>query len=203
MQPFETDRYIFMANGEIYNSTTLRSYFKPTCFKSRSDCEVIPHLIMRFGPKVTLSMIEGVFAWVFYNKKTKQLLIARDALGVKSLYMGRTPSALRESTSSRLRESSGEKITVSSELKAFSAEDSNVGQFPCGHFYDSHTGTLTQWHSLTWSPRTHPSLSNFLKCSTTGILELVRQHLKRATLRRLETSDREVGCFCLEVSIAV
>lgn len=191
MQPWETEDYIFMANGEIYNSTTLRSHFKPTCFKSRSDCEVIPHLIMRFGPTVTLSMIEGVFAWVFYNKKTKQLLIARDALGIKSLYMGRTSSALP--LASNVSESNGKNITVSSELKAFSADDSAISQFPAGHFYDSLTQTLTQWHSLTWSPRTHPSLSNSVNPLSLG--RLVRQHLKRATLRRLETSDREVGCF--------
>ena len=202
MQPWETKDFIFMANGEIYNSAHLRTYFTPSLFKSTSDCEVVPHVIEKFGIKTALSMIEGVFAFVYLDKKTKRFIVARDALGIKSLYV----SASDHSVGSHREQIN---ITVSSELKAFNLRsavehsrpeaDGNHGtgslpvrQFPAGHFYDSTTRSLTQWHNLKWSPRTVYPLAQYFD---TDIFQTLRCLLKKATLTRLETSDREVGCF--------
>jgi asparagine synthase (glutamine-hydrolysing) len=202
MQPWETKDFIFMANGEIYNSPHLRTYFTASLFKSTSDCEVVPHVIKKFGIKTALSMIQGVFAFVYLDKKTKRFIVARDALGIKSLYVSASdhfvPSAsgLPGSTADRRLGSHREQknVTVSSELKAFNHGTGSppVRQFPAGHFYDSTTRSLTQWHSLKWSPRAVYPLAQYFD---TDIFQTLRCLLKKATLTRLETSDREVGCF--------
>ena len=46
MQPFVTEKFVFICNGEIYNSEHLRSLVD-AAFMSKSDCEVIPHLIIK------------------------------------------------------------------------------------------------------------------------------------------------------------
>ena len=86
MQPFVTENYIFMCNGEIYNHVFLQDKFKYD-LKGKSDCEIIPHIIKDFGIKKALSLLEGVFAFIYYDKKTEDFVIARDRIGIKPLYV--------------------------------------------------------------------------------------------------------------------
>ncbi len=74
-------------NGEIYNYPQLRSTLQKSghSFYTRSDTEVIVHLYEQFGEEC-IAQLRGMFAFALYDVSQKQLLIARDRIGIKPLY---------------------------------------------------------------------------------------------------------------------
>ena len=86
----QCDRYVISFNGEIYNS----EYFKNILikdginFKSTSDTEVLLYSLMKWGPIELLPKLNGIFAFAFFDKQENKLIIARDRVGVKPLYIG-------------------------------------------------------------------------------------------------------------------
>ena len=75
-------------NGEIYNVGSLRSELESLGhnFQGQSDTEVLLHGLDRWGPEY-LKRLYGMFALGFYNARTRSLLLARDPLGIKPLYV--------------------------------------------------------------------------------------------------------------------
>lgn len=85
-QPFFDENSILCFNGEIYNYKSLkRKYFKSEVFTTESDTEVLFKLLTRFGIEI-VSELDGMFAFVFYEKSEKKLHFTRDYLGIKPLY---------------------------------------------------------------------------------------------------------------------
>jgi asparagine synthase (glutamine-hydrolysing) len=82
-------RYVITFNGEIYNTND----FKPSLqkdginFKSTTDTEVLLYTLIKWGEDI-LPKINGIFAFAFYDKQENKLLLCRDRLGVKPLYIG-------------------------------------------------------------------------------------------------------------------
>ena len=74
-------------NGEIYNFMELRDILKSKghIFSSNSDSEVIIHAYEEYGLDV-LQKLRGMFAFAIYDTKKKELLLARDRIGIKPLY---------------------------------------------------------------------------------------------------------------------
>ena len=89
-QPFELDNIVAVTNGEIYNYKELKQkYFNNVEFSSNSDCEIIPHLYKKFGFSFMNDVdIQGMFAFIIYNKLTKQIIVGRDFMGIIPLYIG-------------------------------------------------------------------------------------------------------------------
>ena len=89
LQPMlsQCGNYVLTYNGEIYNyrELKLRLENKGYVFKSTGDSEVLLYALIEWGPK-TLDMLNGMFAFGFFNKKEKTLFIARDRYGIKPLY---------------------------------------------------------------------------------------------------------------------
>jgi asparagine synthase (glutamine-hydrolysing) len=86
---FNEDRSIaVVANGEIYNHRELRERLqaKGIRFRSGSDCEVIPHLYEVYGEDFVLHL-RGMFACAVWDTRRNRLLIARDRMGEKPLYL--------------------------------------------------------------------------------------------------------------------
>ena len=79
---------VIVYNGECYNFQDLRADLeaKGYQFRSRTDTEVILYGIQEYGPAFVNKM-NGMFAFGIWSEKTKELLLFRDRLGVKPLYL--------------------------------------------------------------------------------------------------------------------
>lgn len=82
-----SERYVLVYNGEIYNYRSLRQQLenKGVHFKTDSDTEVLLQLLIHEGA-AALSKLNGFFAFAFYDRAEKEMLIARDRYGIKPLY---------------------------------------------------------------------------------------------------------------------
>ena len=82
-------------NGEIYNSPELRLELEDagTRFRGRSDTEVILAAYARWGIEA-IHRLDGMFAFAIYGARERRLHLARDPLGIKPLYLARTPRGL-------------------------------------------------------------------------------------------------------------
>jgi asparagine synthase (glutamine-hydrolysing) len=83
------DRYVLVFNGSIYNYLELRDYLLNSGIKLKttSDTEVVIELFALEGPKM-LSRLQGMFAFVIWDKHSKEAFAARDPFGIKPLYIG-------------------------------------------------------------------------------------------------------------------
>jgi len=83
----ESGRYSIIFNGEIYNYLELREQLarKGCKFFSNSDTEVILRLYMNDGPDA-VKKLNGMFAFVIWDKVERTLFAARDRLGIKPFY---------------------------------------------------------------------------------------------------------------------
>ncbi|MBI4230331.1 MAG: asparagine synthase (glutamine-hydrolyzing) [Planctomycetes bacterium] len=85
----ESGRIRVIANGEIYNTGALRARLESRghVLASRSDTEVIAHLYEEEGPAFVRSL-QGMYAIALWDEGKRQLLLARDPMGIKPLYYG-------------------------------------------------------------------------------------------------------------------
>jgi len=90
-QPIVVNDIVLICNGEIYNYKILYEQMGITDPKTNSDCEVIIHLYLKYGIEQTLTMLDGVFAFILFDNRitenlNNQIYIARDPYGVRPLY---------------------------------------------------------------------------------------------------------------------
>ena len=86
-QPMFYKDYVIIYNGEIYNTKELKDDLlnKGYSFATTSDTEVILKGYAEYKVKI-LDKLEGIFSFAIYNKRKKELFIARDRFGVKPLF---------------------------------------------------------------------------------------------------------------------
>jgi asparagine synthase (glutamine-hydrolysing) len=79
-------------NGEIYNFRDLRKDLEASgvSFRSSSDTEVLLQALGTWG-EAALEKLEGMFAFAFYEARSRRILLARDPLGIKPLYVAQLP----------------------------------------------------------------------------------------------------------------
>ena len=100
---------VIVFNGEIYNFRELRAKLQKLghVFRTQSDTECILNGYREWGSEV-LSRLNGMFAFVLWDKRTRQALLARDRVGKKPLYY----------------HVSGQRLCFASELSALRTLDS-------------------------------------------------------------------------------
>ncbi|KAL5000701.1 hypothetical protein BDV10DRAFT_161818 [Aspergillus recurvatus] len=152
-------------NGEIYNHRILRKTLDVEYnYKTHSDCEVIIPLYMKYGldaPK----HLDGMFAWVLYDKKEDRVVAARDPIGICSFYIGwssETPGA----------------VYFASELKSLHPVCDKVEAFPPGHVFDSKSGEFSRYFQPSWwDPINVPSAPIDYKAIRESLTRSVRKRL--------------------------
>lgn len=82
-------------NGEIYNFRHLRSRLavQGVRFRSTGDTEVLLKALSTWG-EAAIDELDGMFAFAFYEARSRRVLLARDHLGIKPLYVARLPRAI-------------------------------------------------------------------------------------------------------------
>ena len=88
-QPMESpDRQVCLVfNGEIYNYAELKKDIeqKGYVFRTRSDTEVLLALYLYYGLEA-FAKLNGMFACAFWDRRTHELVLARDRFGKKPLF---------------------------------------------------------------------------------------------------------------------
>lgn len=86
MQDPRTGSFI-VYNGETYNHCELRKANRSEPFRSTSDTETILRLWREHG-RHSVRVMNGMFALAVYDAQRQQLVLTRDRLGIKPLYVG-------------------------------------------------------------------------------------------------------------------
>jgi asparagine synthase (glutamine-hydrolysing) len=86
---YNEDRTLaLVANGEIYNHAELRRRLEARGhrFTTGSDCEAILHAYAEFGT-ACVEHLRGMFAFALWDDVRRRVVMARDAMGEKPLYL--------------------------------------------------------------------------------------------------------------------
>ncbi|MEW5982971.1 MAG: asparagine synthase B [Acidobacteriota bacterium] len=128
------DQLVLAVNGEIYNHRALRAEVPDYPFKTASDCEPIIPLYERFGAGF-LNRLSGIFAFVLYDARKNDYLIARDPIGVVPLYFGRDEHG---------------HLYVASEMKALIRYCRVIEDFPPGHYLTKALEHPARYYEPSW-----------------------------------------------------
>ncbi len=88
-------RYVLAFNGEIYNFRSLRRDLESAGlrFSGSGDTEVVVAAVQHWGLPETLERCNGMFGLALWDRRRRQLHLARDRFGEKPLYYGWTGTA--------------------------------------------------------------------------------------------------------------
>ena len=91
----EDGSVVAVHNGEIWNHEELRRELTSVGhrFRTRSDTEVLVHGFEEWGESL-ISRMNGMFACAIWDSRAERLLLARDRIGKKPLYLARGESGL-------------------------------------------------------------------------------------------------------------
>ncbi len=79
-------RYVIAFNGEVYNYQELREELQGYPFKTTGDTEVVLAALRAWGA-AALERFNGMFALALWDCQEEKLLLARDRMGIKPLYL--------------------------------------------------------------------------------------------------------------------
>ncbi|KAB2065501.1 hypothetical protein ES319_A09G093200v1 [Gossypium barbadense] len=140
---FNEDKSVVVTvNGEIYNHEELRKKLANHKFRTGSDCDVIAHLYEQYGEDF-VDMLDGIFSFVLLDTRDNSFIVARDAIGVTSLYIGWGLDG---------------SVWISSELKGLNDDCEHFESFPPGHLYSSKSGGFRRWYNPPWFSEAIPSV---------------------------------------------
>ena len=121
MQPFSAFGNSVVCNGELYGFRLLKKQLeeKGYEFQSESDCELLLPLYREYGTDM-FRMLDAEFALIIYDGAKKQLIAARDPIGIRPLYYGYLKSG---------------EIIFASEARNLVGLCDRILPFPPGHYY--------------------------------------------------------------------
>lgn len=168
-QPFQSKLgNLLVCNGEIYNYQLLKTKCDDHTFISSSDCEVLLPLYEQWGLKKMVESLDAEYALVIWDDKLGKLLAARDPMGIRPLFFGKTKDG---------------GMAFSSEVKGLLDYCEEILPFPPGHYFDGE-----QFHS--YLDLGH--VEEFHNLSTSEILKGINTRLVSGIEKRLQ-SDADVG----------
>ena len=101
-------RYWFVYNGELFNHVALRQslHDSGTVFLTSSDTEVLLHGLIAYVSDF-IKEVNGFFSFAFYDTLTQEVILARDRMGIKPLYVFHSEDGLRFSSELKALKSLG------------------------------------------------------------------------------------------------
>ncbi len=196
-------RYVLSYNGEIYNYRELRTELEAEgyWFRSETDSEVVLYALAHWGADA-LSRFNGMFALAFWDRKERQLLIARDRYGIKPLYYARQGnrfSFASEQKAILAQPDFRHEINLPAVLEYFTFQNiftdqtflKDIRMLPAGHYGVLREGSgklsLHQYWDYHFREPEHPG-------SKEEYLEELDRLFRQAVNRQL-VSDVEVGAY--------
>ncbi|MGB9678682.1 MAG: asparagine synthase B [Thermoanaerobacteraceae bacterium] len=164
----ENDRYICIFDGEIYNYDSLLKGLQNHNFATELNGEIILHLYEEIGPEC-VKYLDGIFSFIIYDTRENNLFIARDPLGIKPLYYGKTEKG---------------DFVFASEIKALIEITEDINEFPNGYFYTTEKG-FEKYYVFPQDPIDY--------LDTEGIIEGLRLRLEDSVKKRIDNKD--IGVF--------
>lgn len=196
----EDGSLVLLFNGEIYNYQELREELIKAghVFTTKTDSETILHGYEEYGKKI-LDRLRGMFAFIIWNKNTKELFGARDIFGIKPFYYYKK----------------GKEFMFGSEIKSFLSHPNfekeldedmiplylsyeyspdertifkNVFKLPGAHCFTYKNGELKveRYYKIEYKIEDDKSLEYWEDAITKEFTESVSMH---------QIADVEVGCF--------
>ncbi|ANW16780.1 asparagine synthase (glutamine-hydrolyzing) [Streptomyces clavuligerus] len=113
-QPMVSDGLALTYNGELYNAPELRAELTAAGvrFRGTSDTEVLLEAWRRWGT-ACLPRLRGMFAFGVFDERTGDLVLVRDQLGIKPLFLlRRGPGLIFASELKALAAATGGKLDV-------------------------------------------------------------------------------------------
>ncbi|WP_241684542.1 asparagine synthetase B [Actinomadura sp. J1-007] len=92
VQPMSEGPATIVYSGETYNFDELRRDLEGRghAFRTRSDTEVVLRAYLEWGA-AAVERFNGMYAFAVWDRRTEELLLARDRMGIKPLYYAPTP----------------------------------------------------------------------------------------------------------------
>lgn len=196
----EDGSLVLLFNGEIYNYQELHEELIKAghVFTTKTDSETILHGYEEYGKKI-LDRLRGMFAFIIWNKNTKELFGARDIFGIKPFYYYKK----------------GKEFMFGSEIKSFLSHPNfekeldedmiplylsyeyspdertifkNVFKLPGAHCFTYKNGELKveRYYKIEYKIEDDKSLEYWEDAITKEFTESVSMH---------QIADVEVGCF--------
>ena len=196
----EDKSMVITFNGEIYNYQYLKEDLiaKGHTFSTKADTEVILHGYEEYKEDI-LHMLRGMFAFVIYDIKNKELFGARDFYGIKPFYYYQKGKTFMYSSEikSFLGNPNFEKELNKSMLEKYLTFQYSVGtesffknvyKLAPGHYfkYKNDELKIEKYYELELSSDKSKTLEEYVK----GIRELIDDSIKAHKI-----SDVEVGSF--------
>ena len=162
MQPFSYDDKVLVCNGEIYGFRDIKIELlkKGYSFKSDSDCEILLPLFKEFGFEM-FSKLDAEFALIIYDKKEDKIIAARDPLGIRPLYYGKSKS--------------NDTYIFASEPKILVDLVEDIFPFPPGYYFDGEK--FIQYSFITDVESKHTRMRDIEKNIHSLLVEGVRKRL--------------------------
>ena len=155
-------------NGEIFNYVALRQELLAAgqVLRTQGDTEVLLAGYQHWGFEDLLARLRGMFAFALYDRRTRELWLARDHLGIKPLYYAELGAALLFGSEPKALLCCAE-VDRGLDLEALDAYldlfyvppprsmFAGIRQLPPGHWLRWHAGasTIERW----WDPLPRPA----------------------------------------------
>ncbi|MCI0641941.1 MAG: asparagine synthase (glutamine-hydrolyzing) [Gemmataceae bacterium] len=180
-------------NGEIYNYQSLRAELeaKGHRLRTHSDTEVLVHLYEEMGDRL-VDRLRGMFAFALWDRKERLLVLARDRVGIKPLYLYRDDEKLIFGSELKavLAHPGVERALNVEALESYLAFGMVTGaqaifkkaeKLPCGHLLTVDHATLQRPSRSYWQLRMEPderlSAEDWQEAIRAKLDESVRLHL--------------------------